>query len=273
MLKKVVSGMFSRRHILAGGAAAVAFSSAAQASHIPVKVTQRLVVLGDSYSDPNYDTQFNYTPFPNWAELLVSRGRAATMRNFALSGATARTYSSAPVRGTFKSQLDQFLANPGWGTDDVTVVYFGYNDIARSTNSLWSTLTQSKIDYRTGVDRLIAAGAMAGKRRLILTSVHDWSKNPKTRAEYVTRTRDWLTFTYDLLSKRPGVINANIYRRITDVMLRPQVYGLNNVTTADVTRSQTTALFLNGNHFGAKGHQILADEFSTVLDFVVRSRR
>jgi phospholipase/lecithinase/hemolysin len=257
--------MLSRRHILAGGAAAFALPSVVQAA-APLRVTQRLVVLGDSYSDPNF------TAFPNWTELLVSRGRAATTRNLALAGATAKSYVGAASRATFKSQLDIFLANPGWGPDDVTIVYFGYNDIARSTNAGWTTLTQSKIDYRTGVDRLIAAGATSGKRRLVLTAVHDWSKNPKTRAEYVTRTRDWLTFTFDLISKRKGVINANIFRRLTDVYLRPQAYGLNNVTTVDTARSATTALYWNNNHFGAKGHQILADEFGRVLDFVARTR-
>lgn len=262
--------MLSRRHILVSGAAALAAPSIVQAAPITNRVTQRLVVLGDSYSD------VDYTSFPNWCEILVNRGRAATMTNLARSGATAMEYSAAPVRGSFKRQLDLFLANPQFGPDDVTVVYFGYNDIARSTDARWTTLNQAKADFRVGVDRLLTAGAATGKRRLLLTAVHDWSKKPNGRAEYLPRTRHWLTFTYDFINKRRathrGIICANIFRRFNDVVARPQAYGLNNVTTVDAARSGSTALYIDSSHFGSKGHEILADEFSRTLDLVCRTR-
>jgi phospholipase/lecithinase/hemolysin len=270
--------MLSRRHIIAGGLAAVAAPSIVRAAPITNRVTQRLVVLGDSYSDTAYNPAPSTYPAPppTWAQVLVNRGRAARVTSYALSGATASTYSGAPNRGTFKSQLDQFLANPGYGADDITVVYLGYNDIARSTDPRWQTLQQSKADFRVGVDRLLTAGAATGKRRLLVVAVHDWSRKPNSRAEYLPRTRDWLTFTYDFVAKRrvvhKGMICANIYRRFVDVVARPQVYGLNNVTTADEARSKTTALYANTSHFGSKGQTLLADEFSRTFDLVCRTR-
>ena len=100
------------------------------------------------------------------------------------------TYSGAASRATFKSQLDIFLANPGWRTDDVTIVYLGYNDIARSTDSRWATLTQAKVDYRVGWigdrcrcdERQAPAGAGGG---------HDWSKNPSTRQSTCRAPATW----------------------------------------------------------------------------------
>ncbi len=270
--------MLSRRHIIAGGLAAVAAPSIVRAAPITNRVTQRLVVLGDSYSDPTYNpAPSTYpTPPPTWAQILVNRGRAASMKNLAVAGATALDYSGAPAGQTFKKQLDTFLANPGYGADDITVVYLGYNDIARSTDTRWQTLQGSKAAYRVGVDRLLTAGAATGKRRLLLVAVHDWSKKPTTRAEYVPRTRDWLTFTYDFVAKRrvvhKGIICVNVYRRFVDVVARPQAYGLNNVTTADATRSKTTALYANTSHFGSKGQTLLADEFSRTFDLVCRTR-
>ena len=268
--------MLTRRFILGSGVAAVAAPSIARAARITNRATARLVVLGDSYSDINFNPVPSVADFPMWDEQLVNRGRAGSLRTFARSGATSLNYSGAPALGTFKLQLDQFLANPQYGPDDVTVVYFGYNDIARSTDAPFRTLDASKADYRVGVDRLLTAGAASGNRRLLLTAIHDWSRNPKKRAEYVPRTRNWLAFTYDFVAKRratwKGIITANVYRRFTDVYARPQAYGLNNVTTVDAARSGSTALYLNDNHFGLKGHTLLADEFSRTLDLVLRTR-
>ncbi|WP_027133964.1 SGNH/GDSL hydrolase family protein [Geminicoccus roseus] len=267
--------MLSRRHIIAGGLAAVAAPSIVRAAPITNRVTQRLVVLGDSYSDPLYDTAQTSKVFPSWPELLVNRGRAVSMRNLAVSGATAMDYSS-PLNGTFKKQLDTFLAAPNYGPDDITVVYFGYNDIARYADARWANLNQAKADFRVGVDRLLTAGAATGNRRLLITAVHDWSRNPKKRTEFLPRTRHWLTFTYDFIAQRRathrGMLCANVYRRFTDIFARPLVYGLQNVTTADPNNAGTTALFYNDNHFGAKGQQLLADEFSRTLDLVCRTR-
>ncbi|WP_159710694.1 SGNH/GDSL hydrolase family protein [Geminicoccus flavidas] len=252
--------------------------SIVRAAPITNQVTKRLVVIGDSYSDPDYDTSNGLPSTPNWAEILVSRDRAVSMVNYARSGATAMTYAGAPARGTFKSQLDLFLANPRYGDDDITVVYLGYNDIARSTDpqARWQTLAPAKADFRVGVDRLLTAGAATGKRRLLIAAVHDWSRKPNSRAEYLPRTREWLTFTYDFVNKRrathKGMICVNVFRRFNDVVLRPQAYGLNNVTTADPARAATTALYYNTSHFGAKGQTILANEFSSAFDLVCRTR-
>ena len=81
-----------------------------------------------------------------------------------------------------------------------------------------------------------------------------------------------MAFTYDLISRRPGVITAGIYRRLNDVYLRPSYYGLNNVTMADAARSTTTALYINRSHFGAAGQRILAGQFGRALDQVALSR-
>ena len=271
-----VYSMLTRRFILGSGLAAVAAPSIVRAAPITNRATSRLVVLGDSYSDTGFNPVPSVPDFPMWDEQLVNRGRAGSLRSFAKAGATAKNYSGAPALGTFKLQLDQFLANPQYGPDDVTVVYLGYNDIARSTETAFTFLNDSKADYRVGVDRLLTAGAASGNRRLLLTAVHDWSKNPKKRAEFVPRTRNWLAFTYDFIAKRratwKGIITANIYRRFSDIYARPYAYGLNNVTTVDAARSGSTALYLNDNHFGLKGHTLLADEFSRTLDLVLRTR-
>ena len=268
--------MLTRRLILTSGLAAIAAPAIARASHLPSQqpqptpVTQRLVVLGDSYSD------VDYTSFRNWSEQLVARGRAASLTNLALSGASALTYDTSVSRAHLKSQLDIFLADPNYGPDDVTVVYLGYNDIARYTDTRWTTLDQAQRDYKAGLDRLLQAGAADGARRLIPVIVHDWSKNPKHYAEYVPRTKVWVAYVNYIANLRkksfPGIISANIYSRFNDIFARPQAYGLNNVTTADPSHAGTTALYTNSGHFGLKGHTLLADEFSRTLDLVAKSR-
>ena len=268
--------MLTRRFILSSGLAAVAAPSIIRASSKAAQgaqatpATQRLVVLGDSYSD------VGYTAFPNWTEQLVARGRVASTRNLALAGASALTYDTSVSRAHFKSQLDIFLDNPDYGPDDVTIVYFGYNDIARYTDTRWTSLAPCERDYKAGLDRLLRAGAASGNRRLVPVIVHDWSRNPKHYAEYQPRTREWVAYVNYVANKRrelyPGIISANLYKRFNDVYARPQAYGLNNVTTADPTRSDTTALYWNSGHFGQKGHALMADEFSRTLDLVVKSR-
>src|SRR4051812_14735644 len=86
------AGSHDRRRFLTKGLAA----GLAAASSLPRRAEAggpALTVLGDSYSSTNW-------PFPTWPEQLVRAGRASSLRDYAVPGATAADGSNS-----FASQL------------------------------------------------------------------------------------------------------------------------------------------------------------------------
>lgn len=263
--------MTSTRRLMLSALTALALAPsaarAAPASVLP-PVAKRLIVFGDSYSDLDWAT------YRMWSERLQARGYAAAVVSFAKAGATALNYSAnPPARMTFRSQVDRFLANPGWTKKDVIVVYLGYNDVNRYDRAQWLNLESAKAEYRTQLERLIAAGGTTGSRRIVLTTIHDWGRTPGGLAVHRARSKEWNRFIRSLVAGRTGVLTGELWRRLNDVHLRPSAYRFVNVTTPDPVRAGIDYLYADSFHFGARGQNVLAVEFQTILEQVRASRR
>jgi lysophospholipase L1-like esterase len=237
-----MTGITRRRSLgMVGGAAATLFAaSAADAA------TSSFVAIGDSY------TRSYRNGVPSWADQIHASGAARLLFNFGYSGATAEGQNTA---GTLDGQVDRLVAKyspsalPGR-----VVIYMGYNDI--SPERLFRRgLTQ----YRQAVDRLIAYGATQGTRRIVLCTLHDWSRNPLGSDTARARVLSWNKYLGEIAADRRNVAVANIFSRFEDVFRNKSAYGLVNVTDVNKALSETTYLYLDGNHFGRKGQSIIAD--------------
>lgn len=260
----------SRRLILTALPALALLPTAADAAPTTglAPIAKRLIVFGDSYSDLDWAT------YRMWSERLQARGYAGSLVSFAKAGATALNYTAnPPARMTFRSQVDRFLANPGWTNKDVIVVYLGYNDVNRYDQAQWLNLEAAKAEYRTQLERLIAAGGTSGSRRIVLTTIHDWGRTPGGLAVHRPRSKKWNRFVRSLVAGRSGVLAGELWRRFEDIHLRPSAYRLVNVTDPDPVRAATDYLYADTYHFGPRGQNLLAAEFQAILMQVRASRR
>lgn len=208
-----------------------------------------LVVFGDSYS------KLKRKAFPNWAEQLRDGGDVAGLTGFAVSGATATAASPK----TFKQQISRFNGSGfSYSGDDLTVLYFGYNDID-SVDSY----TGSRAGYNGGLKALIQKGATADGRRMFVVMPHDWGStpqyvgNPEDRAEFRGKTITWNKYVAGLPRSYANVVAVDLFTFFDKVLADPQAYGLTNVTTADPGRSKTTALYDDPAHFGRRGQELI----------------
>ena len=80
-----------------------------------------------------------------------------------------------------------------------TVVYFGYNDIDQRYD-----LGRSARALAAGVDRLIRGSANRDGRKLILTLVHDWGRNPNGVTAERARTATWNRHVRSIAAARAG---------------------------------------------------------------------
>lgn len=216
-----------------------------------------MVVFGDSYS------VVKRTGAHGWPTQLDAKRTVDVVANMARSGATA-----GGTRGlkSFKGQVDAWLRQHGnRPAPDLTAVLFGYNDVPDSP-----TLTAAKTQYRRQIDRLIKAGVTSGSRRLVLIQLHDITHNPATNRDHRARVLQWNRFVRSVARSRPNTILVDLLPVFDRVVAQPRRFGFKNVTTADRARSHTTALFIDGGHFGERGQAIIAD---TVRSAIARGKR
>ncbi len=236
------AGSHDRRRFLTKGLAA----GLAAASSLPRRAEAggpALTVLGDSYSSTNW-------PFPTWPEQLVRAGRASSLRDYAVPGATAADGSNS-----LASQLRRW--RPRGGT---TVVYFGDNDVAHGRN-----LQQSQHDLETGLATLASHGA----GRIVVVVPHDWGRSPTLvkhhrSAAYRARSITWRNLCVVAARQHHAAV-VDLFALFERVFRDPRAYGFDNVDTPDRTRSATTALYFDGFHFGYHGHQIIAGAIGRAL--------
>jgi hypothetical protein len=230
----------------------------------------RLVSFGDSYSRLNRKTRFR-----NFVEQMRDEGDASAIQGLGVSGATAANVEVNGSRKSFRQQLNKWRnAGPVFGQRHATVVYFGYNDINNFTD-----LTQSRRDYSSGVSTLASNGATQGDRHVFLFQVHDWGKNPgqasnptcdpgstkSCRQQLRERTQGWNNHVAAVANLRPNTIAVDLFTAFDRIIADPGRYGLTNVATADPTRSNTTALFDDDNHFGGRGQDLIQQVFQHYL--------
>ena len=217
---------------------------------------RRLLVFGDSYSDPDW------WPGYNWAEQLVIMGAAKWQTNYAVAGATSYNgpTNNQPTN-SLRMQYNQFAAEgTGVLATDLTVVYIGYNDINRL-----SSLTGSKSEYVTIVDKLRAKGAAGQNRRMLLVMEHNMLRDPVTTTRTATNLPQWNQYVASVANARSNVIAVDLYTAFERVYANPQLYGFANVTTPDPTRSSIDALYYDQRHLGERGHKLIQQVFRHYL--------
>ena len=229
--------------------------AASQTSYNQVKI-RRLVVFGDSYSDPAWLVE------DNWNEQLVAAGTARFQSNYAVAGATAL---NGPTNGqptnSLRQQVDRFLgAGISYAPQDLTVVYIGYNDINRVDG-----LGASKNDYTKNVDRLRLKGATNQNRRMMLVMEHNMLRDPgkANRANWNLAT--WNQHVASVANGRSNVIAVDLYTAFERVYANPGRYGFVNVKTPDPTRTAVDALYYDSRHFGLRGQRLIQQVFRHYL--------
>ncbi|MEZ5662309.1 MAG: GDSL-type esterase/lipase family protein [Burkholderiaceae bacterium] len=216
-----------------------------------------LRVFGDSYTSIDY-TQSRGTS--NWAVELQTRGRTTGLENYAIGGAKAAKGASI----AFDRQLDTFGAT---GTPiangDLSIVYFGYNDIGRHGSS--DNLRAARAGYYDGVNRLIAAGATNDKNRIFLTQIHDWSRNPRNDPGTASQVVAWNNFVGEQANANPNIVAVDLYTVFNRIYEDPAKYGFANVTSVNYYGSFTDALYQDPQHFGSRGQAIISRTFEHYL--------
>lgn len=207
-----------------------------------------LNAFGDSY------TQAYWNAVPTWATQLRSRGTVAVRANYGRGGATA--VGSGQGRRTFDGQLDEW-ERAGRPQARRTIVYLGYNDIARRYD-----LARSARALAAGVDRLIRGRANSDGRKVILTQVHDWGRNPNASAGAHARTATWNRHVRSIAAAR-GLRVVDLQATINAVFRTPRRYGITNTTSP--SRGDPGHLYVDGSHFGRRGQGIIADAMRTAL--------
>jgi phospholipase/lecithinase/hemolysin len=236
---------------------------ATQSTFNQIKV-RRLVAFGDSYTDPSHQGNGGggtLVPYRHWAQHLKADGGVQIFTPEAKAGATATSAATNGVVNSFKMQVDSWLArNINYAVGDLTVVYFGQNDINRLDN-----LTRSRNDYQAQLNRLVNDGALGSNRRMLLTLVHDIARNPNHQARAENNTTVWNQHVVEIANTRPRFIAVDLHTAFNRVFENPQRFGFTNVTTADPSRHTIDALYVDGQHFGERGQLLIGQVFKHYL--------
>lgn len=232
------------------------FSADGSGGSDSVKVNT-LRAFGDSYTSDGFAQSTGTT---NWTRQLPGMVPIGGIQNYAIGGAKAKP-------GEFHSFANQISSweqrNSAIGSQDLTVVYFGYNDIGNGNSP--EGYAQSRAGYQAGVDRLVALGAASESNRIFVTRIHDWSRNPGTNSATAGAVKDWVNFVADVANSNPNIIAVDLYTVFNRVFEDPARFGIVNVTNADTNRSNNDHLYYDAIHFGNKGQEIIARTYRHYL--------
>lgn len=211
----------------------------------------RTFVFGDSYSVPSH------AGVPSWSTRLKGQGRTRAVDNFAVEGATAGDTTGR----SFADQVNRFT---GQGRrpdgDDLTVVYFGYNDV-----NLDLDRDAAFADYRAAADRLAARGATAGDQRMFVTTLTDWGRSPGAPASDRAAVLDWNRRVAAYANARRNVVAVDLFSVFERIFENPGTFGFDDVTTVDPANAASTSLFVDRFHFGRRGQDIIARVYDYYL--------
>ena len=216
-----------------------------------------LRAFGDSYTAEDYSQATGTT---NWTRQLAGMVPISSIQNYAIGGAQAQSGESR----SFANQINTWeQRNSSITNQDLTVVYFGYNDIGDGKSS--DSYARSRADYRQGVNRLVAQGAASNNNRIFVTRIHDWSKNPGTNPNTAGAVKDWVDFVASVANENPNIIAVDLYTVFNRVYKDPAKFGFNNVTEANALLSNRDFLYYDAVHFGNKGQEIIARTYRHYL--------
>jgi phospholipase/lecithinase/hemolysin len=229
---------------------------------------RRLVVFGDSYS------KLKRKSWRNWSEQLryeltnpaTGKALVTALPAYAVGGATAGTYAGST--NDFARQVTRWLGTaPKFVARDLTLVYLGYNDIKLSLDADGLDLDKAKADYRTQLDRIIAAGAAGGSRRIFLVMPHDWGRSPRYVANGQSaimrqRTGVWNAFLADLAhdSSYTRLVALDLFTAMECVFRQPADFGFDNVTQVRPSGADPARYLFDLNddiHFGRRGQELI----------------
>lgn len=254
-----------------GGAAAQSFAvpnpyaSGLDGDDIAIR---RLVAFGDSY------TKLKRKSWRNWAEQLryeltnpaTARTLVTALPGYAVSGATAGTYAGST--NDFTRQVTRWLATaPRFIARDLTMVYLGYNDLKLALDPVGDDLAAAMQAYRMQLERIIAAGAAGGSRRIFLVLPHDWGRSPRYVANgqagvMRARSRVWNDFLAGLAhqSSYTRLVALDLFTALECVFRQPGDFGFANVTQPRPMGADPATYLYDVNddlHFGQRGQTLI----------------
>ena len=218
-----------------------------------------LRAFGDSY------TAFDYAGangLKSWTTELTTLVPINKLENYAFGGARSNNVDER----SFGRQIRNWeRSNSDITSRDLTVVYFGYNDVGLGGRSAAET-NASKAGYANNVNRLVEAGASSGSNRIFVTQIHDRSLSPFGSPTTGTPAhKDWNAFVASVANANDNVIAVDLYTVFDRVVQNPERFGLVNVTEANAARSSKDYLYFAGSHFGSKGQEIIARTYRHYL--------
>ena len=80
----------------------------------------------------------------------------------------------------------------------------GYNDLR-------GDIAAAEQGDLTGVDRLVVGGAAADNRRLFVTLLHDWNRNPRTNGVTRQQVVDWNSFVAGVANSNDKIIAVDLF--------------------------------------------------------------
>lgn len=242
-----------RRMFLVAAASAAAIPLEAAATHQKssgylysnpyASGVRTLVTLGDSYSALDGPTE-PYT----WSRQMENVG---SVRSYAQGGAGVSSVAFPRNLRPLGTQVDMWMEDrSSLGPSDLTIVYFGQNDIEDDTFGLSSSFT----GMRSAIDRLRNYGATADGRHVFLVLCHNMMWNPYRRAYMADRYERWSSFMLGL-TMPPRFIMVDMWTAVSEIRRNPQLAGLTNVTEPG---SDPRYLFSDRAHFGDRGNTFIA---------------
>ena len=214
-------------------------------------------VFGDSYTDPDYTEPRGIT---NWAQALQANGTVEQTHIYAIGGAKA---ASGEVRSFDRQIANWQSTNTPITERDLSVVYFGYNDIGRTGST--DNLGSAKAGYTDGIAQLVASGATDANNRIFVTQITDWSRNPGVSNSTQGQINNWNSFVAGVANQNPNIIAVDLRTVFDRVYADPGRFGFVNVTTQDKDRTAIDALYFDDLHFGSKGEELISRVFRHYL--------
>ncbi len=216
-----------------------------------------LRVFGDSYSETAFT---NLQGTKNWVNELGARGITQRSENYAISGARAARGEAI----SFDQQINNWKRrNSALQDQDLTVVYLGHNDIGRTGSR--DGLRSAQAGLAAGINTLLVDGAATENRRLFLTQIHDWSRNPAVLSSLNGQVVSWNNFIAGQANAHANVIAVDMFTVFERIYQDPAKYGFVNVRSPNRARSATDALYVDTRHFGSRGQEIISRVYQHYL--------
>jgi phospholipase/lecithinase/hemolysin len=128
-------------------------------------------------------------------------------------------------------------------------------------------LATAMLGYRTELERIIAAGAAGGSRRIFLVMPHDWGRSPRYVADGQSavmraRTQVWNVFLTGLArqSSYTRLVALDLFTAMECVFSQPSDFGLANVTQVRPDGGDPAKYLFDLNddiHFGQRGQTLI----------------